>query len=140
MGERREKKILMMKPRKIQQKRREKEEKEDKNDKNEDKEDEEENPKEKKKDNEESEKKENTKTNPEKKEPKEMTTEDLMALAEQKKKEAQTANNKPRNLTPIQQPVEEVQKEKRRFFGFGKKKKVAVVGGVIAGSVKHEGH
>lgn len=128
------------KTKKKDEKEKEKEEKEDKNEDKEDEEDDEEKPKEKKKDNEESEKKENTKTNPEKKEPKEMTTEDLMALAEQKKKEAQAANNKPRNLTPIQQPVEEVQKEKRRFFGFGKKKKVAVVGGVIAGSVKHEGH
>ena len=47
----------------------------------------------------------------------------------------------PMNLTPIvPQDDEPKKKERRGFFGFGKKKKEAVVGGIIAGSVKHEGH
>ena len=47
------------------------------------------------------------------------------------------------NLTPIRRVEEDEPKggKKRSFFGFGKRKqKEAVVGGVIEGSVKHEGH
>merc|ERR1712137_1223374 len=45
------------------------------------------------------------------------------------------------NMKPIQPAQDDTPKEKRRFgFPFRKKKKEAVVGGIIAGSVKHEGH
>jgi len=68
--------------------------------------------------------------------------EKFLELMEKKKASGGGMSNM--NLTPIRRVEEEEEPKggkKRSFFGFrGKRKKEAVVGGVIEGSVKHEGH
>jgi len=72
------------------------------------------------------------------------TEEEKKFLELMAQKQAGGGGMKNMNLTPIRRVEEEEEPKggkKRSFFGFrGKRKKEAVVGGVIEGSVKHEGH